>query len=267
MLARRAARKLAQRRLSAPRSSENRYVGVLQSSLRTFSADALRWLEPRLGEIAKPNAERADANTNRERTDASTPLTHDFLAYIDTLVAKLGIETGPEFDKLLGQLLESNARGLSLYGIDVRRLPGLGGVVSHYRAWNVQLMVDAGRDYARDVASVLDDPDSWGLRVEELARKIEARAGVAESHAELIARDQTLRLNGQINSTRQQAAGISDYIWSGVLDERERDTHVAHEGQRFAWAVPPADTGNPGDDILCRCVGMPVVPELDDDGS
>lgn len=233
---------------------------MLRGAIRQFHDDEMKWLTPRLGEIA-----HGEKKSDGARIDATTPLSHEFIQHSEVAATALGITTGPEFDRLVGQLLTSNASGLGVLGIDVRRLPGMGGTISHLRAGNVQLMVDAGRDYAGQVSEILDDPDSWGLTVDELASKIVERAGVAESHAELIARDQTLKLNGQINQVRQQAAGINDFIWSGSMDEKERDSHVAHEGQRFPWSAPPVDTGAPGQDIQCRCIGMPVIEELDGD--
>jgi SPP1 gp7 family putative phage head morphogenesis protein len=225
--------------------------------MRALHSDAMAWLLPKLPAHLDP--------LGTARTDAASPLTGDFEEYVRSLIDSLGQGTGPEFDRLLTAVLSSNARGIAQLGIDVRQLPGIGGVVSHFRAWNVQLMADAGRDYAASVGAILDDPASWGLRVEELATQIEERGGVSESHAELIARDQTLKLNGQVNQYRQQAAGVDAYIWSGSLDERERETHLAHEGEKIAWVNAPADTGHPGQDIQCRCVAMPVIAELDDD--
>ena len=249
-------RRRAHRLLSPPRRVENAYVSTLRGAIRSLHDEAMSWLLPKLPSFLDPHG--------APRADAMTPLSSDFEAYVRSLVDRLGQHTGPEFDQLLSSILASNARGIAQLGIDVRQLPGMGGVVSHFRAWNVQLMTDAGRDYAADVGSILDDPASWGLRVEELAEQLVARGGVAESHAELIARDQTLKLNSQVNQYRQQAAGIDAYVWSGSLDERERETHLAHEGERIQWISPPADTGHAGMDFQCRCVGMPVISELDD---
>ena len=111
------------------------------------------------------------------------------------------------------------------------------------------------------VVEIFEAPDVNGMRVEELQRKLEERGDISESRAELVARDQTLKLNGAITQIRQENAGIDAYTWSTSLDERVREEHVALEGQTFSWASPPA-VGHPGEDYQCRCVAIPVIPAL-----
>jgi SPP1 gp7 family putative phage head morphogenesis protein len=80
----------------------------------------------------------------------------------------------------------------------------------------------------------------------------------SEARARFIARDQVAKLNGKLTQLRQSRVGITHYFWRTSLDERVRETHEAKEGDRFAWANPPADTGHPGQDFQCRC-----FPEAD----
>lgn len=247
-----------QKRLAAPRAAERRYVGALAGAMRKMHEDAMTWLRPKLPQIAKkPEA----------RHDASTHLGNEFEAEVDSLVATLAASVSPSFDALAEGVATNNARALRGLGLDIRGT--LGATLDHLRDWNVNLMRKAGRAYAEDVAGVLSDPQNWGLRAEELAALVEDRASVSESRAELIARDQTSKLNSAISQHRQQSAGITSYTWSGSLDERERETHLANEGKVFDWASPPSETGHPGDDIQCRCVAVPILPEDgdDDDGA
>lgn len=79
-----------------------------------------------------------------------------------------------------------------------------------------------------------------------------------ESHAQLVARDQISKLNGQLNKVRQQSAGISKFIWRTQQDDRVRDSHEALEGRRFGWEEG-ADGIIPGEEINCRCWGQAVV--------
>lgn len=72
-----------------------------------------------------------------------------------------------------------------------------------------------------------------------------------ESRARLIARDQIGKLNGELTEKRQQALGITSYIWRTADDERVRDSHREKEGEKFFWNSPPADTGHPGNDYQC----------------
>jgi SPP1 gp7 family putative phage head morphogenesis protein len=121
----------------------------------------------------------------------------------------------------------------------------------------------------KEVSGILDAPIREGVRVEEITKRIEERLGVVRSRAELIARDQTLKLYGQIQEERQTEAGIVEYTWSGSLDERERPDHLLLEGTTQRWDSPPivdTKTGrreHPGGDFQCRCAGIPILPSED----
>ena len=74
-----------------------------------------------------------------------------------------------------------------------------------------------------------------------------------------IVRDQTQKLNADLNQFRQQQLGVTDYIWRTSEDERVRETHRDNNGKTFAWASPPPTTGHPGNDVQCRCVSEAVM--------
>jgi SPP1 gp7 family putative phage head morphogenesis protein len=108
-----------------------------------------------------------------------------------------------------------------------------------------------------------------GLSVEVLRERIEERFGVTESKADLLARDQTLKLNGQLTERLQVSAGIEEYFWTTSGDERVRESHAALDGTRQRWDEPPvvSDDGrseHPGGDYQCRCTAFPVLPELEE---
>ena len=81
---------------------------------------------------------------------------------------------------------------------------------------------------------------------------------MSESRAELIARDQTLKLNGAITKARQTSAGVNSYTWNTSHDDRVRESHAALDGQIISWDAPP-EAGHPGEDFQCRCVPIPVI--------
>ena len=127
---------------------------------------------------------------------------------------------------------------------------------------NVDLVVNAQRDYADQVVRIFTDPENFGRRVEDLAEELQARTGVAESRAALIARDQTLKTLGELNKTRQEAAGVTQYIWCTSGDNAVREEHADRDGRIFSWDDPP-EGGHPGDDFQCRCSATPVVDEAE----
>ncbi|MFO0109700.1 MAG: phage minor head protein, partial [Alphaproteobacteria bacterium] len=67
-----------------------------------------------------------------------------------------------------------------------------------------------------------------------------------------------------LDESRQREAGVCQYIWGTVGDERVRDSHEANEGEVFSWNDPP-DTGHPGEAENCRCSADPVVDSLHED--
>lgn len=129
-------------------------------------------------------------------------------------------------------------------------------------------LIKAEQDLRRRVERVLQDPLNQGRSVAEIAKLLEEQAGYSRSRAELTARDQTLKLYGQIQEQRQTSAGITKYIWTTSQDERVREDHRELDGTVQEWANPPiADKrtglrGHPGEIWQCRCTAVPV---LDDD--
>ena len=116
------------------------------------------------------------------------------------------------------------------------------------------------------ILKVLSRGPSHGYAV---ARAIEEATGASESHARLLARDQTLKLYSQVTQERHQAAGVTEYVWRSSRDERVRERHKALDGTRQKYSDPPVvdeATGrraHPGDDFQCRCTADPVLPGID----
>ena len=95
-----------------------------------------------------------------------------------------------------------------------------------------------------------------------LSKVLSREYGVSGSNLRRITRDQTSKAVGQLTHARHRQLGIQEYTWRTAQDERVRVTHQALEGSRQKWDSPPA-VGHPGEDILCRCVAIPVIEEAD----
>jgi SPP1 gp7 family putative phage head morphogenesis protein len=188
-------------------------------------------------------------------------------AKLDTVIGGLRVHLArvvpPAFDRMSAEVSKKNAAGMKLLGIQPVR-SGLSPVVAMARDENIRLVENAAREYAGSVREVFDDPDNFGLRVEELQDLLEERGKVFGSRAELIARDQTLKTNAALTKERHQRAGITAYTWSTSRDERVRPMHADLEGEQFDWDDPPVtndagDQNHPGEDYQCRCVPLPVL--------
>jgi SPP1 gp7 family putative phage head morphogenesis protein len=130
------------------------------------------------------------------------------------------------------------------------------------RAWaqqNVALIKSLPVSIAAQLQSELTAAFVNGTNMKDLSRIVRDRADVGQSRAELIARDQIGKLTGQLSQYRQRAAGIDSYIWRTMHDERVRPTHRVRDGKEYKWS----DGGiTPGSEIRCRCVSVPIFPEL-----
>lgn len=199
------------------------------------------------------------------RTDARvTKYTENLDLIGPRVISQIPGHVRPAFQRMAEKVAKGNARALAgVVGIKRPELGDLGVQVAIDQAQdrNIRLVEDAARAYAQDVRDIFEAPENLGRRVEDLRDELLARGNVSLSRADLIARDQTLKLNGQINEIRQRNAGVEKYVWSTSRDERVRETHQDLEGQTFAWTDPP-EPGHPGQDYQCRCTAVPVIEEL-----
>jgi SPP1 gp7 family putative phage head morphogenesis protein len=239
---------------------ERRYVRGLRALADAVAKEYERRLFPLLGEMT---TDAREGETLRNVLDVLS---------VEIQIA-LFRSVGPLFDRMARDIVVANGKGQALMGLRVSSLRGATRAVTNTaegiqadiaaaRNRNIELVENAHRVYAQQVRDIFDDHENYGLRVEDLKAMLLQRGDVAESRAELIARDQTLKLNGQITATRQMRAGVERYTWSTSQDERVREAHAELEGQTFSWSGPP-EVGHPGQDFQCRCVAVPVVEELE----
>ena len=168
-----------------------------------------------------------------------------------------------------GKRLERHSKTeFARLGIKLREAePKLAPLITKFRRENIELvtsLVDRELDTLEKLLA-----DGEGRRVESLAKDIEERFGVTTSKAELIARDQTLKLNSAITRERHAAALITEYLWTTSGDARVRESHAALDGERFSYDDPPVtndagDRNHPGSDYNCRCTAYPILSELED---
>jgi len=127
---------------------------------------------------------------------------------------------------------------------------------------NVGLIKRIHKSYFVRVRKAITQGFASGQSSFSLKRDLIKIAGIEYRHARLIARDQTSKLNSNLNKIRQKNVGVTHYIWRTVGDERVRPDHASNNGERFSWKDPPATTGHPGNDIQCRCVADPDLSPL-----
>lgn len=141
-------------------------------------------------------------------------------------------------------------------------------------SWNTSLIKSIGAKHWDDVGqAVLDNYRGAELPGGvSLTERLQQLGGISERRAQFIARDQTAKLTTALNKSRQESAGIEEYVWRTAGDERVvgtpgglypdgsrgHENHYKRDGKRFKWSEPPAD-GHPGQAYNCRCVALPVL--------
>jgi SPP1 gp7 family putative phage head morphogenesis protein len=155
----------------------------------------------------------------------------------------------------------------SALGIDLTADPNVSPMLTSFRDQGVGLIRSMGREKIARVRSILDD--GAGDRVEDIAAKIREETQATPARANLIARDQVLKLNNGVTQARHVAAGVTEYVWRTSKDERVRSRHKTLEGTRQQYDTPPVvdlRTGrraHPGFDYQCRCTAEPIIPRFE----
>lgn len=230
-------------------------------SARVFEADYVRHVKAfwALWSSRVEGIARAELGS---RHDASVNET--LVAAFDELLRASAL---PDF---MARLVARMSARTADYVQRVTKLPP-GGIarqqmIEDFRRRNLSLITSLRDEQIQRVGDILRPAAATGARWEDVASDVQDRLGVGLSRAKLIARDQTSKLNGQLQQAHQEAAGITEYTWSTAGDEAVRPDHRRLNGRRFRFDDPPVvnqatgERRNPGGDIQCRCVAVPVIP-------
>lgn len=134
---------------------------------------------------------------------------------------------------------------------------------------NVQLIQSIPDQYLKQVESIVMTNVRAGGRPAAIAKQLTKQFGITEKRAKFIARDQTAKINGDLNMKRQQNVGFEYFQWIDSDDSRVRDRHediankvTAYGKGIYRWDNPPLSAQGtpiiPGQDYQCRCIPRPV---------
>lgn len=165
---------------------------------------------------------------------------------------------------------EEFARMLKSVSIDVTKDMFMGDFFKHeLERWvqeNVNLISTLPHKTLSAMRQTCLDGYRQGQSISTITKEIQGKYNsVGKKHARMIARDQTAKLSAKVNQSRQQAAGIREYIWICCMDGRERPDHARLHNTRHSWDDPPvvdSRTGaraHPGEYFQCRCRGKPRI--------
>ncbi len=132
---------------------------------------------------------------------------------------------------------------------------------------NVGLIRSIASEYHTEVEGLVMRSVSAGRDLSKLTQQLQARYGVTERRAKLIALDQNNKATSVIQRERQTALGLELGIWMHSHAGKEpRPTHLANDGKRFSisegWFDPDPRVREriwPGQLIRCRCTWKVLV--------
>jgi len=131
---------------------------------------------------------------------------------------------------------------------------------------NANLITNVSDQFIAQTEATVFEGMRKGLRHEEIAKQLlgsgedelgkVSRFRNAKTRANLIARDQVNKLNGNLTHLRQVGVGVTHYFWRDSGDSRVRATHRRFNGNRYSWKKGAGGI-HPGDEIQCRCWAEP----------
>lgn len=259
-----------------PRGIELRYRALLQELVDRAHAIVKARLYPLLPSLlgeGKADSVHADAKP-RSVNRVMQAVTEAFdRAYPQRRLERMAEQIAKQTSAHQKEQLFKQIKGA--LGVELSTIAdtGVGTAVAQFVAENVALIKTVPRDYFTEIESRVLEAARAGTRHETLAAELEERLGVTESRAALIARDQVLSFQSDLNRIRQEGLGVTRYTWRTGNDERVREAHAEREGMVCDWAEGPGDASDPGDGehpgdgINCRCSAEPYVEDLLNEGS
>lgn len=178
----------------------------------------------------------------------------------------------------------NRALGVDLEGLINRE--SLGDFLDLAVEENVGLIKSLSSDYFNDIQLQVMESLRRGGSLTTLTKSLQSATGATYKRAALIARDQTLKIQSDINRVRQSSAGISRFRWSTSADNRVSGNPAGKypKAKIKCFVIARADVGyGPGvylwsrgaqyngethlypgrAHINCRCNGIPQIHGLD----
>jgi SPP1 gp7 family putative phage head morphogenesis protein len=271
-----------------PWATERRYAAALRSWLRPIKEYVHKYIKANQEAILRGDSEalvRKDAIPG----GSYRRMVQSLNGWYKTYIPELGSGQPPQIYMGLGNIAETmNAFNEAQW--EKASKAELGVEFPVYEEWwpeakrfwqdqNYRYFQDLAGDYIKQINIRAEQAITSGWSPVQLAKAlVKIDASINTSRANLIARDQIGKLNGQVTQARMEAVGLEMYIWSTSGDERVRDSHAELEGKLCQWDDPSLyseDGGktwksrpaswcqlHPGEDIQCRCTALSYWDEL-----
>jgi len=240
--------------------TEKEYYTVLRSMLAQMAKETRESIIP---------AYEAEQRQKRTARAYSGDAGRDWFVRLRQLATQLSRVASDTVDRIL--TLESQrhtetfmATAKRALGIDLRAVVQQEDLVDYLReaaARNASLITGMSDDLIKGIEQAVYNNSIAGNSVATLRKALQEQFGIADRRAKLLARDQTSKLNSDLNRRRQEQAGVTSYTWLTSRDERVRERHRRLEGKVYKWGeATGAEQGlPPGQPINCRCLARGIV--------
>lgn len=254
-----------------PESAEREYVRTTNAYMRILKEELEKEL-PKLKEAYKENRDEDVKHRYDSASNLMLAVSQVFSAIQNNVIARtMGFGLRRKLELLANMNRKLTVREWkkaikSTLGIDIREDYYLGDFYAEklveWVDYNVSLIKTIPEESLGKMRDIVYDGYASGKTTTRMISDIQRVYRISRRRAELIARDQTAKLNGQIQRAQQMDAGINEYIWYTVGDSRVRSSHAALNGKKFSWNDAPVNGDgrkcHPGEDYQCRCIGRPV---------
>ena len=285
-----------------PKGIQNQYERALLSMVREWEAQAKNVIIPLLPSItANAYAFKNPIATDIISADSKDVKNDDWVDDVKNMMSRFSskivalIPSVPFLSRIGSNISDFNNkqwRKIVKHSLNIDYFNQEAWLNSHIKSFveeNTTLITKLQNEVIDDINGIINRGIKVGKRHETITKEIlngtglqKGRFKTAKTRAKLIARDQTNKLNGQLQELRQTDIGVTRYIWRTALDERVRTSHANMEGRTCVWhnsEVYIGSDGNqhdrsgingvkahPGEPIQCRCTASPdfsSIPDLE----
>jgi len=241
----------------------DRYQERLDAELRAMQASMVRAV---LAQYRRDAPELAqDASPARELKKLLRKRGRLWRARFRELAPKLGEYFATKVQERVDGDLE---RMLREHGLTIRfrMTRGLNDVMQATIAEQVNLITGLADEQLKRMEGAVMRSVQVGRDLEQLTQELNDSFGIAGRRAALIARDQNNKATATLARTRHLELGIVEAKWlHSAGGKKPRPEHVKFSGETYKLAQGAFLEGkwtHPGVEINCRCVSVPVLPEL-----
>jgi SPP1 gp7 family putative phage head morphogenesis protein len=250
---------------------ENNYRKVLRNLTSQIERLVKLNLYPQIEQIDESDGQGAGIRAAEAFSKTQVeiiPTIESTMSYSQKIIEKMNLDNFAKFQKSMKETL-----GIEIS--DVIMSPDVQRQLQIITEANFNLIKSLPNEELQKIkTTVLSNLQQGRFESSEIKKALEPIFKSSSKRADLIARDQSHKINASLNKVRSQAVGITQYRWRNSNDLRVRGNpsgyypdsrynHWTREGKIYDYddTKNPAD-GQPGMPINCRCYAEDVIPEI-----